>query len=352
VKTAGNNTIDLKHLVILVIAVAVWSIVWLPEVSGIDFYPIHFATRLLLEGRSPYGLEATAQLILEQPAAPMLAAGVGYPLPFLIILMPLGFISEYNALFIWMILTVSMALLTVFLSRDRYAIYSLIMFGPFVHNIILAQASGLWFGLTLLLIISSNKRWDFTTGLLMAILVYKPQAGLIFAIGAGLLAVWDRRYNVLYSAVFNTVLLLTAALFLHPNWVSDWLWQLGVYMEVNHFALPMQPGLMILPIIMYTARHRARGYWAVLAVLQVFLFPIITLYSFIPLFICWIVIGGRIALLGTAISVIWFLIPVEYSAYNFYVTVVLPLAVGSICSYILSPRKRSSDTGPVYPTHT
>ena len=65
-----------------------------------DFYPLYFAAGRMLAGLSPYGDAATAELA-RQWQAPFAAAGIAYPLSFLVFVLPFGLLPFALAATIW-----------------------------------------------------------------------------------------------------------------------------------------------------------------------------------------------------------------------------------------------------------
>ncbi len=67
---------------------------------GVDFEPLYFAAQRVLAGLSPYGADATNALAAHWPAK-FAAAGVAYPLPIILLVLPLTWLPWTLAMSLW-----------------------------------------------------------------------------------------------------------------------------------------------------------------------------------------------------------------------------------------------------------
>jgi hypothetical protein len=290
---------------------------------GTDFYPLYFAARRIMAGFSPYGLEATAGLA-RQWSAPFTAAGIAYPLPFLVLVLPLGLLPFGLAASLWTLLGTVGAAISVRLAENwRSLILLPLLFLPVHRSVVLGQATLLWFSLAVLLVISIRYRWNWAVGIATALLFLKPQNGLLFAI-AGL--IWamrtDRRALIWFLSLES--FLVASALVLEPNWFAAWLDQVQKYNSIVH-----PPSLLPWGLLLALVAWR-QPWWSIVAACQVVLFPLSDLYSTLPLLLCWVAIGGRAALLGAGVSWIWSLAGLPNTLPVLWGLIICPLMLGMI----------------------
>jgi hypothetical protein len=263
-----------------------------------DFYPLYFAARRMLAGLSPYGAAATAELA-RQWHAPFAAAGIAYPLPFLVLILPFGLLPFAFAAAIWIGIGMAGAGASLRLTENWRSLLALpLLFLPLHRSVALGQATLVWFGLAVLLVLGIKQRWSWAVGVSIALLLLKPQNGLFFAVAGLIWAVRADRRTLIWFVGLESCLMI-AALLIQPDWIAGWLTQVQIYSTIVH-----PPSLLPWGLVLLLVAWR-QPWWSIVAACQVVFFPLSDLYSTLPLLLCWIGIGGRIALLGAGASWLW-----------------------------------------------
>ncbi len=97
------------------------------------------------------------------------------------------------------------------------------------------------------------------------------------------------------------------------------------------------PSLLPLGLLLVLACWRL-PWWAIVAAVQVVLFPLSDVYSTLPLLLCWIAIGGPAALLGAGISWLWIMPGMSNSLDNVWMLIICPLLACAIWRTLVAPR--------------
>lgn len=289
---------------------------------GVDFYPLYFAGERIRQGLSPYGAEATAALAARW-AAPFTDAGVAYPLPLLLLIVPLTLLPLAAATVVWTISGgLGMLGATALHPSRRWLILLALLYLPLHRGVVMGQATLIWFGLACLMIYGTVERRAWLVGLACALLVLKPQNGLIFAI-AGL--VWGLREDrrALWWFLGASLALWGLAFALQPGWLSGWIAQIRLYRSV------VSPPV-ILPLGLLAVAACARlPWWSWVAAAQVVAFPITDLYSALPLLLCWVAVGGPLALIGAGLSWAWPIVGLPNTIAVFWLLLLGPLIISA-----------------------
>lgn len=307
----------------LVCVASLWLILLIAERPGTDFYPLHFAARLVLAGDSPYGSEATARLA-QAWAAPFAPAGIAYPLPLLLLIVPFALLPFSPASLLWIGVGVAGALLCVRVSEERATPILLpLLFLPLYRAVALGQATLIWFGLAVLMLWAMRDRRGWLVGICIALLVLKPQNGLLFAL-AGMIWSWWADRRALLWALGAGVVLGGIAFAAQPGWLGAWLAQ------TRHYQTIVRPPLVLPWGLLVVAACWRLPWWARVAALQVVLFPLSDLYSALPLLLCWVAIGGPLALLGAGCSWLWMIFGLPNNVDVLWGLILWPLIAAAI----------------------
>lgn len=70
-------------------------------------------------------------------------------------------------------------------------------------------------------------------------------------------------------------------------------------------------------------------WWSWVAVAQVVAFPLSDLYSALPLLLCWIAVGGPLALIGAGLSWVWPIAGLPNTIEVFWLLLIWPLIIGA-----------------------
>lgn len=314
------------ELALLVALPALWLItLYAQSPRAPDFFPLYFAAGRVLAGESPYGAQATAALA-QRWDAPFAAAGVAYPLPLILLVTPLTALPLVAAAIVWVALGAAMAAGVADLPAWRGSAMAALLplsFLPLQRSLVMGQATLIWFGLAALLLRSARRGDTWPWAICMALLVLKPQNGLIFALYGAYLA-WRERRAVLLIAAGVGLALAGVSFLIQPGWLAAWRGQLAAYQAIVEPQTLLPWGLAVV-----AACWRAPA-WARLAILQVALFPLSDLYSGAPLLIAWCAFPPPLALAGAGASWLWLLLGLPNTLGSFWLTLLLPLALAGI----------------------
>jgi hypothetical protein len=279
------------------------SLLWRTNVITPDFFPLYLGAELVFQGQSPYGPAATAVLSEQWNAPdPFPAAGIAYPLPVLLLIMPISWLPYPVAALVWIMLSAGLALLATRLT-DAHPL-TLLCYWPFFWAIVLGQASLTWFGLCVLLVFAIQRQRTWLIGLCIALLPLKPQSGIIFAL-YGLWWAWQYDRRALGWAIGIGAGLGISSLLVQPGWIMAWLEQVAVY---RTYVRPVGHYLW-LPILLAATWNLP--WWAKLSIVQIFAFPLVPQeyglnpYTIVALGLVWVAIGGRIGLVGALLTWLW-----------------------------------------------
>lgn len=245
------------------------------SVPGKDLFPLWAAGRGLLAGQNPYGPEV--QLVIERDwdnAATFEAAGLAYPLPMVLLLLPLAPLP-YAAAKAALIL-ISLAALIVASRLMRLPWFAALCFAPATFGALLAQVTPLWAVLAVLLGYSLERRSPALAGLCIALLPAKPQSGLLLAVIMYVWCIWHDRKAFLWASGLG-LLVWGGSLALMPTWPGDWLVRLAGYsggIPANLFVAYL-PALPFIGLMLW----RGRGWFERGVVLNFVLVPQVGGYS-------------------------------------------------------------------------
>jgi len=324
------------YALLCILVISLWLALLLIDTQfGIDFYPLYFAGAHIRAGFSPYGADTTAQLVREWPA-PFAAAGIAYPLPLLLLIVPFTFLPFVLAAGVWTSLGAASTLTALRLTPDRRLLILLpFLFLPFHRSITLGQATLLWFGLAFLLVSGVHARQPWVVGTASALLLLKPQNGLFFAL-AGLVWGFVENRRTLWWFFGVSFSLGGVAFLLQPGWLGAWIAQLQLYRTIVH-----PPSLLPAGLLLLIACWRL-PWWARVAAAQVVFFPLSDLYSALPLLFCWISIGGALALGGASLSWLWSILGLPNTIDVFWWLLLWPLILGAVWRTWIHPRIRGA----------
>ena len=285
---------------------------------GTDFYPLFRASQALLAGDNPYGANVTADIVAVWHA-PYAAAGFAYPLPAVVGVWPLLLLPFGLSLALWVLLGAAGSYASIWLSdKWRGLVLLPLLFEPFGRAVTVKQATMVWFALIVLLLFAMRWHRPWLVGLCIALLPAKPQTALFFAL-AGAVWAWRNERRALVWAAGWAALIWGGTFALQPTWAADWLGSVARYNSVVYTASLLPLGLLLV------AAAWPLPWYARLAALQVVLFPITDTYSALPLLLCWVGVGGPLALVGASLSWLGVLAGLPSSAVVLWATTLAPL---------------------------
>jgi hypothetical protein len=291
-----------------------------PDPLGTDFYPLWLGGRLLLAGQNPYSAEVRNHLVQHWPV-PFAAAGILYPVPALLAALPFALLPLAIAVPLWVGFGLATAGSAITLRPDWKAqIATLLLFMPLYRTALMKQATLIWLGLAVIMLLAIRARQLPLAGLCMAVLPAKPQTGLLFALAAAAWAVREDRRLLLWAAGW-AIPIWGGAFLVRPNWIQEALDAVAL----NAVIVSPQSVLPFgLALVLVSWRL---PWYAIVAAAQVVLFPLTDLYSASPLLLGWIAIGGPLAWVGAGVSWLWPLLGASNSVPALWVFVLLPYSV-------------------------
>lgn len=196
-----------------------------------NFFVFWLSGKLTLEGQSPYnpdhwanGHEKYGTITPKEPT-------FLYPLPLVLFLTPLGFLSLGQAYYAWLIISqviigfVIYSLLTKWKSTAHSRLFIpsilfLLYFGP----IYLTMQIGSIGALSLLCVFGGlyflDKQNLFVAGLLLSFTMIKPSQGVMILFMLGTIFALTKQWKFIYGMILGGILLLILGILLNPNWVS------------------------------------------------------------------------------------------------------------------------------------
>jgi hypothetical protein len=313
-----------------IIILALISVLLTVLVSFIGFdndYCVHYhAAALFLSGQPPY--DAAANSFLAQTCLSVRdGAGSAYPLPFLLIIAPLTWLPFQYAAIIWNLIGTFLVLLAWLLVDESPKMLALaILFLPSYIVIALGQSTMIWFGLSVLLIMGIQRRWWLMVGCCIALLPWKPQAGLIFAL-AGCWWAWRNERRALLVAALGTLLLISGALLARPHWVYEWLAEVRIYASIikqDYYGI-------FAPLLVLACWKMP--WWAKIAALQALLFPVSNPYMVVQFLLIWLPIGGWSSLVLASLSYLWLHLPDDIR----WFAIILPITAAAFYHVWVAP---------------
>lgn len=161
-----------------------------------------------------------------------------YPLSLAMLFVPLGILPLDIAAPVWIFLTISFVLASIYLLLSNFTFSTdityvkpyligllpgIFLFRPFVTLLFWGQLGGLFlFIITLTVYLFQNNRWFFG-GVLLSIVLLKPQIGIPVL---GLIIIWmifERKWRGLFGIFTGTVVTVLSSLLIQYSWIAEWL---------------------------------------------------------------------------------------------------------------------------------
>jgi len=214
--------------------------------NSTDFYNFWLAGHLVTEGQNPY---SSAQWVSGYPPYLLditLNPAFLYPLPLALLFAPLGWMSFRAAYITWvtliqLMIVISMGILLLFRPNPRAKLaflpllFGIILFRPTILTLTQGQLSAVFLCiLTLLALLWDRGKW-FWGGLLLGMLMLKPNLGSMII---ALLVTWlvlHRHWKALAGIATTCFFLLIAGLAYRPGWIMEY-WHIGSYKLTQTFG--------------------------------------------------------------------------------------------------------------------
>jgi hypothetical protein len=317
----------------------------LPDAQGTDFYPLWIGLQTVIAGGNPYS-PSTAELLRntwQVHKIAQVADVVGYPLPVLLILAPLSLLTLQQAVAAWCLLLVAaIGIFSIAFGNKKISVFVMpLLFFPAFHAVVIKTSTVLWLGLIGCLVIAIRNNRSVMAGFCIALLPGKPQAGLIFALGAVIWAIREQHYKILASAGCWIVLLWGGSLLVQPNWPIDWWRTVAEYQDQVMLVSLMPEGLLV-PLF-----SLGLSWLAFAAAIQTVAFPVNDIYCSLPLLVGWMEMRPLIALLGIGAS--WsvvLLYPNPNHPLVLWTIILLPYCVGALINRLVNLSRENASGSP------
>jgi hypothetical protein len=256
-KNPAQSKTVLLIVIILFCATVAILLTRLHDYHSSDFGYYWVASRLLLEGGDPYQTSQWLPIAKEYGTDVDLVISFPYPLPMILLFLPLSAIALPIAAVIWLFLITAMILtsMVILLIPQKNIkqinvviplLIGILLFRPLITIFYWGQMTSLvFFILTLSAYLISNGKWKIGTAILTFLLI-KPQIGVPIL---GLFALWSmlrRHWEAILVEVISIFVFLIPAFIYNPNWVKNWLSSGGNSLEIVFGNAPTLWGLGML----------------------------------------------------------------------------------------------------------
>ena len=221
-----------------------------------DMYPVYFGAKALLQTGNAYATQAIVPSYHQE--WDLYRTGNMYPLPAILIAIPLSFLTPTLAAMVWVGLLMSGVLFALRLSRlpiwwgFSMPILDGIRIEQYTILIVIFQIIALW---------ALRERKPWLLALCCALILTKPNQGLFFVIVLVLLARNWRQQIVINGLIWGGSLLID------PNWPIEWLPTLEHYRAITHQPILWGLALFAIPLLLI------RDWPAAATVLQFLVLP-------------------------------------------------------------------------------
>jgi hypothetical protein len=221
-----------------------------------DLYPLYYGARAWLHGGDAYALAAVAPVA--DHTYTLYRIGNIYPLPAVLAVLPLSFLPPKVAAMVWIGgLTLALLLALRLLGGG----YWLLAYWPLVDGLRLEQYTIFVLVWQLLALWAYRQRRPWLLAVCCAVILTKPNQGLVFALALALLARNWRQQLIVNAALWGGSLLLD------PRWFFEWLPTLYRHHELTRQPVYWALALFAIPLLLL------RDYIGGAVVLQFLLLP-------------------------------------------------------------------------------
>jgi hypothetical protein len=181
------------------------------QMKNKDFANYWMAGHLMLEGRGsllfgkPDDYFAAMKAVFGADYPPH---NWSYPPHAVLILLPLGQLGYLQAMALFLGLTLALYLLAVQSLRPNWTPMAAILLTPFIVGNLVVTQNGFLTAALMIGGLALRDRKPVTAGILLGLLTFKPQLGLLLPI----LLVYERRWMVILAAVATTIMVVLASI--------------------------------------------------------------------------------------------------------------------------------------------
>jgi hypothetical protein len=247
-------------LIICAILAGIWGIA--QSGAMVDLYPLYYGGIAWRQLGNAYTLKPVV------PAStyddPMLSIGNAYPLPAVLILLPLSYLPPNIASTLWVVLLTVGTLIALRISHIPYYFF---LYLPLLDGINLQQYAILVVALQFIALWAYEQHHDWILAICCTLILTKPSQGFIFVLALVLLSKKWRHFFI------ASVIIWGGSLLLDPKWLGEWLVTLPHYMASSHTSAPWYLITLAVPLLLI------KDYISTALVAQLAFFPHQTTYT-------------------------------------------------------------------------
>lgn len=242
-------------------AVIIWRWSQTYALPLVDLSPLYYGAQAWLRTGNAYDLRAV--IPPEYATDSMFTIGNGYPLPAVLLLLPLSFLPAQLAATVWLALITFSLLLGLHLNR---APWWFLLYVPLFEAFWLQQYMLLMVVVQLFALWAYRERRHWVLACCCTLLLTKPTGGILAVTLALLARNWRQQLLVITLVWGGTTLL-------DPNWPLEWLQALQVYQVVARKEWLWPLLILVLPLLWW------RDYINAAVLAQVSLVPLAAVYD-------------------------------------------------------------------------
>jgi hypothetical protein len=247
-------------LIICGILAGIWGVAQYD--SLVDLYPLYYGGIAWRQLGNAYSLKPVVPESTYDD--PILAIGNAYPLPAVLILLPLTYLPPKIASIVWIILLTMGILIAL---RICHVPYYFLLYLPILDGINLQQYAILVAALQFIALWAYEQHHDWILAICCTLILTKPSQGLIFVLALVLLTRKWRHFFIASAIVWGGSLLLD------PKWFGEWLATLPKYLASSHTVAPWNIIILAMPLLLI------KDYISTALVAQLAFFPHQTTYT-------------------------------------------------------------------------
>jgi hypothetical protein len=245
-----NNT-KVRIVIIFTVLIPIFLAISLWSEKSIDAHSRDFAAywqagHMILSGQDVYNSQEWVTERSLQGTAPHSEPTFQYPLPFAILMSPLGLLSVGVAFVLWMLIGEIAILISIFILFTFYpkrsmlfellVIASAFLFRPTFYVIFSGQVlTEILLFITLSTYLFSKEKWLYG-GLIASLTILKPSLGVPFLILIGIWLILKKRWAAITGIASGGLLLWGVGTLYNSHWVMDFL-TIGRYSFDKYYGM-------------------------------------------------------------------------------------------------------------------
>lgn len=317
---------------VLVVAAMVWR--WTRDypLPLFDLYPLYYGGKAWLQTGNGYDLAPVTPLFHQRFT--VFKVGNGYPLPAMLLTLPLTLLPPQIAATVW--IGGLLAALLVLLRLHR-APFWLLLYVPVLEALRIEQYTMFILVLQLLALLALRQQRTTLLAVCCALILTKPTHGAVFVVFLMLMAQPRRQFFTAFAVAMGIV--WGGTTLLDPGWVGEWLGAVRVYAHMAAHPTLWWLVPLALPLLY------SRQYLSAALVVQLSIFPHPGVYAACALPLG--VLHDQRSRWLSVISFLWPAVAVGVSKSSATaVILVVPLVVLALLQQRFPPRETSEEAAP------